>query len=366
MGLSMFDNYYAVIMAGGGGTRLWPLSRKSQPKQMLQLLEERSLFQISVDRLDGLFPPERIIVVTVEEQAQELREHCPSIPRENFLLEPKPRGTASVIGLASIALKHRNPQAVMAVLTSDHYIGNEDGFRKILESGFKFAMDGYLVTLGISPTYAATGYGYIQQGEQIGKLGDHDIYQALRFKEKPGPEQALAMLASGDHTWNSGMFIWRVDRIMGEFAEQMPDLFRKMEDIDYAWDTVNQSQVLERIWPNIKSETIDYGIMEKAQNVVVIPAKNLQWNDVGSWESLFSVLPSDANGNIVMGEKYMQLDSHDTLIYSSRDERLVVTIGIEDLVIVDTDDVLLVCHRDRAQDVRQIVKQLKENRLNYA
>ena len=192
------DHYYAVIMAGGGGTRLWPLSRKARPKQMLRLLEERSLFQTSVERLDGVFSPDHIYVVTVQEQAVELQQQCPQIPVENFLLEPLPKGTASVIGLAAIALQERDPQAVMAVLTSDHYIGNEPAFRQLLLAAKDVAMDGYLVTLGISPTFSATGYGYIQRGSSLGQKNSLEVYRAVRFKEKPSEEQAREMLLAGD------------------------------------------------------------------------------------------------------------------------------------------------------------------------
>jgi len=361
----MFENYYAVIMAGGGGTRLWPLSRKARPKQMLRLLEERSLFQTSMERLKGLYPAERILVVTVAEQAAILREQCPSIPVENFLLEPMPRGTASVIGFAGIVLKHRDPQAVMAVLTSDHYIGNEDGFRSLLATAYHVTQDDMLVTLGITPSFPATGYGYIQQGEKIGDYQDRDVFQVLRFKEKPGEGQAMEMLATGDHVWNSGMFVWRVDQILDEFSVQMPELYEQLNQIALAWDKTTQDETVERIWPEIKPETIDYGIMEGANKVAVIPAGNLQWNDVGSWDSLFDVLPGDAQGNIIIGGQHIGLDTNQSLVYMSQEHRLIVTIGVNDLVVVDTGDVLLVCRKDQAQKVRQVVSQLKTEDINY-
>lgn len=361
----MFDHYYAVIMAGGGGTRLWPLSRKSRPKQMLHLLDDRSLFQIAVDRLAGIFPAERILVVTVEEQAQQLQLQCPKIPRENYLIEPMPRGTASVVGFAAVALQNRDPEAVMAVLTSDHFIGNEDGFLHLLRSAFDIASDGYLVTLGISPTYASTGYGYIQQGEFLGEYHGMDVYHVLRFKEKPDQDQAHSMVRDGDHAWNSGMFVWRVDRIMDEFRDQMPDLASALYAIGDAWDTAKIDAVIRQVWPEIKSQTIDYGIMEGARQVAVIPAEGLGWNDVGSWESLFDVLPSDENGNIVMGGNHIGFETRGSLVHVDRDERLIVTIGVEDLVLVDTGDVLLVCKKEQAQNVRQIVNQLKIDGEQY-
>ena len=361
----MFDHYYAVIMAGGGGTRLWPLSRQAQPKQMLRLIDEHSLFQIAVHRLAGVFPPERILVVTVADQAAELRQQAPDIPAENFLLEPMPRGTASVIGLAGIVLRERDPQAVMAVLTSDHFIGNEDKFKRLLSAGLNVALDGYLVTLGIEPTSPATGYGYIQSGKSIGTFDGLSAYRALRFKEKPDENQARVMLTSGDHAWNSGMFVWQVSQIMEEFARQMPDLSASLEIISQAWNTPDSQVVLEREWPAIKAEMIDFGIMEGAGKVAVIPAEGLNWSDVGSWDSLFDVLNPDQDGNIVIGKKHIELETSDSLIYSNQDRRLIVTIGIENLIVVDTGDVLLVCSKTQAQKVRQIVNQLKQSSQEF-
>jgi len=361
----MFEHYYAVIMAGGGGTRLWPLSRQARPKQMLRLLDERSLFQISVERIQDIFTPERIFVVTVDEQSGELKAQCPQIPEENFLLEPLPRGTASVVGLAAVALQHRDPQAVMAILNSEQYISNKDGFRHLLGAAYDVAQDNYLVTLGITPTFAATGYGYIHRGEFLAHYRELEVYSALRFKEKPAEEQARQMLSSGDHSWNSGMFVWRVGRVLEEFARQMPILAGKLQEIASAWGTQNQNAVVQRLWPGLKNETIDYGIMEGAHNVAVIPAAGLGWSDVGSWDSLFELLPSDPQGNIVMGGQHIGVDTRQSLVYVNQERRLIVTIGIEDLVVVDTGDVLLICRKDQAQKVRDVVKQLKENGQGY-
>lgn len=357
----MQDNYYAVIMAGGGGTRLWPLSRKSRPKQMLDLVDERSLFQTAVERLDGLFTPDRIYVVTVEEQAKGLQAQAPQIPVENYLLEPMPRGTASVVGFAAVAIQNRDPQASMAVVTADHIIGNEDKFRQMLVSAYETAQDGYLVTLGISPTSPSTGYGYIQQGELLGNYRDQEVFRALKFREKPNLERAQKMLASSDHTWNSGMFIWRVDSVMAEIARQMPDLNSKLAEISEVWDQPQSPDVISRVWPTIQPETIDYGIMEGARNVAVIPAKSLEWSDVGAWDAMYELLPADADGNIIKGGQYIPVDSQNTLVYTNQGERLIVTIGVEDLIVVDTGDVVMVCHADQAQKVRQAVDQLKQD-----
>ena len=218
------NNYYAVIMAGGGGTRLWPLSRRKRPKQLLKLVDNTSMFAMAVNRLRDILPVERILVVTVADQAALLQQDVPDIPSENYLIEPMPRGTASVVGLAAIKLQKIAPEATMAVLTADHYIRNIPLFHELLEFGWETAQDDWLVTLGIHPTFPSTGYGYIQHAETIQKYRTLPVHRVLKFKEKPDLETAKAMLASGDHDWNSGMFIWKVDNILAEFKQQMPEL----------------------------------------------------------------------------------------------------------------------------------------------
>lgn len=361
----MNEHSYAVIMAGGSGTRLWPLSRQNRPKQMLRLIGEDSLFQVAVKRLEGLFPPERICVVTVAEQVAALRAQCPKLPAENFIIEPMPRGTASVVGLAAVALQQRDPQALMVILTADHFIRNVPLFHTLLRSAQQAALQGHLVTLGIEPTFPATGYGYIQSGEKLGHYEGMDVLRALRFKEKPNEEQAQEMLNSGDHAWNSGMFVWKTQRVLEELSRHMPDLHACLQEIAQAWPTPQREQVIQNAWPQLKRISIDYGIMEYASDVAVIPAAGLGWDDVGSWDALFDVLPTDADGNIFAGGKHIGLDTHDSLVLVDRPRRLVVTLGVKDLVVVDTGDILLVCHKDQAQKVRQVVEQLKQNNQEY-
>jgi mannose-1-phosphate guanylyltransferase len=361
----MADHYYAVIMAGGGGTRLWPLSRQSKPKQMLALFDERSMFQTAVDRILDIFLPERIFVVTVQEQALALQQQHTKLPPENFLIEPMARGTASVIGLAAIALQHIDPEAIMAVLGSDHYIADEALFRRLLQTAGEAAQQGFLVTLGIEPTFPSTGFGYIQRGDPVGVFNDRQIYKVKKFKEKPSQSQAEAMIVDGQHDWNSGMFIWRVDRILAEIERQMPDLYAGLQKIRQAWVTSNGGAVVDQVWQGLENQTIDYGIMENAQNVVVLPAAGLGWSDVGSWDSLFDLLDGDEHGNIVMGGEHFGLDTTCSLIYMSQPRRLIVTIGVEDLVVVDTGDVVLVCDKAQAQRVRQVVRQLRDSGKEY-
>lgn len=354
----MFDHYYAVIMAGGEGSRLWPLSRQLRPKQMVQLGSDRSLFQIAVDRIRDIFPADRIYVVTVANQAEDLKGQCPEIPAENFLLEPMPRGTASVVGLAAVALQLRDPQAVMAILAADHLIQNVPYFQHLLNNAHELAQADFLVTLGIQPTYPATGYGYIYRGEEL-KGFSFLAHQVNRFKEKPDEETARKFLASGDHDWNSGMFIWRVDRIFEEINRFMPELAAKLGEISQAWGTPSKGVTLQTVWPTIKPQTVDYGIMEKAERVAVIPAVDLGWNDVGSWESMFEVFEPDSDGNIILDADHLSLATSNSLVVSDHTGRLIVTLGLENVVVVDTQDAVLVCSRSQAQRVREIVSRLK-------
>lgn len=360
----MIEHAYAVIMAGGGGTRLWPLSRRAHPKQTLSFGRPRTLFQLAVDRLEALLPPEKILVVTVADQAKMLQEQVPTIPLENYLIEPMPRGTASVVGLAALALKQLDPQAAMIVLAADHFIENVPYFQAVVRAGLAVARQNYLVTLGITPTFPSTGYGYIQFGEALGTFEGQVAYQGLKFKEKPNIAQAEVFLASGDHAWNSGMFIWTVERIQAEIQNSMPDLAGKLAEIGQAWNTPRRESVLQAVWPTIRAETIDFGVMEKANRVAVIPARDLQWSDVGSWESLFDVLQGDDFGNIVIGSEHIAVDTRNTLVLSEVPGRLVATIGVEDLIVIDTGNALLICPRDQAQKVRQVVDRLKQDGRN--
>jgi mannose-1-phosphate guanylyltransferase len=351
---------YAVVMAGGGGTRLWPISRKKHPKHVLPLLGERTLFQSTLDRLEGLVPLERIFVVTNTDQEQELKAQAPQLPAANFLIEPMPRGTASVVGLAATVLAERDSEAVMLVLPADHFIRNYDLFHLLMRVAVQVARKDYLVTLGITPTFPATGYGYIQRDAALPEKFDYPVYRVLHFTEKPDEAKARTMLAGGDHSWNSGMFIWSAESILNEFSHQLPDLRAALDRIGAAWDTTEQEAVLRSVWPRLNPETIDYGIMERAANVAVIPAGGLEWSDVGSWDSLFDVLLPDEGGNVVVNSEFIPFETHNSLVYSS-EKKLIAMIGVDDLIVIDSGDALLVCHRDQAQQVRQVIANLKKS-----
>ena len=357
----MAGHFYAVIMAGGGGTRLWPISRKTTPKQFLRLFGERTLFQIAVDRLGGLFTPEEIFVVTVADQAEQLHLQCPELKTENFLIEPMPRGTASVVAMAAVAIQKIDPQGIMVVLTADHFIQNVAGFQTVLKAGYEVAQKGYLVTLGIPPTYAATGYGYIEYGAKIGHFSDLDVFDVSAFKEKPDEQTAHAFLEKGGYSWNSGMFIWRVDVILDKFKLLMPDLSLHLDQLRNDIGQDHTTPYFREIWGSIHPETIDYGIMEKSDHCVVLPAGDLQWNDVGSWDSLFQVIDPDAHGNILINTQHIGLDTYNSLVCSTSTDRLIVTIGMENVIIVDSGDALLICPRGESQRVKELVKYLKDN-----
>jgi mannose-1-phosphate guanylyltransferase len=357
----MFEHYYAVVMAGGSGSRLWPLSRRSRPKQSLSIVGNRSMFQHAVDRLEGLFPYERIFVVTVADQVDLLREAYPEIPAQNYIIEPLPRGTASVVGLGAVAIQAFDPQATMAVLTADHLIANEVHLRDLLKSAYEVAQENFLVTLGITPSYPATGYGYIQKGESVGQYQNLDVFRVARFKEKPNQAQAEKWVSDGNHVWNSGMFTWRIDAVMKEIERQMLDLHEKLSTVGEYWGTDERTDTLEAVWPTIHPETVDYGIMENARKVAVIPSHDLGWDDIGSWESLFNILESDESGNIAMRGEHALFDTQGTLICEDSADRMIVTVGVEDLIVIDSGNAVLVCDRKQAQRVRDIVNYLKEN-----
>ncbi|KAF0112076.1 MAG: mannose-1-phosphate guanylyltransferase [Chloroflexi bacterium] len=358
-------HFYAVIMAGGGGTRLWPLSRKATPKQMLCLFGGKSLFQIALDRLDGIFDPNQIFIVTVADQVDTLSNLAPHIPIANFLIEPMPRGTAAVVAMAAACIKKKDPEGVIAILTADHFIKNVSVFQNILKASYDLAKTGVLVTMGIQPTFPATGYGYIENGELVGEFQNLKAYKVNAFIEKPAETRAAEFLRNGKHNWNSGMFIWKVEVVLNEIRRFMPTLYDIVNQLSPLLAVDHANQEFIDLWYSIKPQTIDYGIMEKSDRVVVIPASDLGWNDVGSWDSLFEVLSPDLNGNIVLSSKHIGIDTDDCLIYSTSPVRLVVTIGTQNMIVIDTPDAVLVCPRGESQKVKELVQYLKENHYTF-
>jgi len=351
------NNRMVLIMAGGSGTRLWPLSRNDRPKQVIPLVGGQSLFQHAIERLRPDIPAEQILIVARGDLIPLLREEAPQIPIENWIIEPEGRGTAPAIGLGALHIARRDPDSLMAVLTADHFMADTAGFRRAMRAALELAEGGSLVTMGIRPSWPSTGYGYIEQGARLGEVQGLPAYQVVRFTEKPNAEVAQRMVQSGKYSWNSGMFFWRTRRILEEFARQMPQFSGQLERIRQAIASRDYEQVLGSVWPEVKKETIDYGIMEGAENVAVIPVE-IGWSDVGSWASLIDLLPADEQGNILIGPS-LTLDTRDTMIFGGK--RVIATIGVSGLVIVDTDDALLICPKDREQEVRAVVEKLKES-----
>ncbi len=351
----MPESTYALIMAGGAGTRLWPLSRQRTPKQALPLFDGQSLFGLTVARLLPWLPPERIFVLTNAEQMALLHAQAPMLDEANFILEPEGRGTAACIGLGALHVLARDAQARMIVLPADHYIRMPEAQRAALEAALHFAADDYLVTLGITPTFPATGYGYIRRGERLGTYGALTGYTVQQFVEKPSLEVAQHYLSSGEYTWNSGMFIWKAQRILDEIARYMPPLHAALTQLRAAWDTPAFASLLPQVWSTLPKVSIDYGVMEHAQRVAVVPVE-MGWSDVGSWDALLELL-ADETGCWWQGD-VLALDAQRTLGIAA-DGRKVVLVGVEDLLVIDTPDALLVLPRGASQRVREVVERLQ-------
>jgi mannose-1-phosphate guanylyltransferase len=357
------EHFYAVIMAGGGGTRLWPLSRLKRPKQMLRVIGNRTLFQMAIDRLQGLFSLDHVLIVTSESQAREFMFQVPRLTRKNFLLEPEPKGTAAVICLAAEILNKSDENSVMAVLTADHIIKNTEAFQQCLIGAYQAALQDYLVTLGIKPTYPHTGYGYIQQGERLGVFNKNKAFEVRKFKEKPKLRLAQRFLASGDHLWNSGMFIWKTSMILNSFHKLMPDDFRKIETIALNWKSFKRSKSDQSLWKSLKQETIDFGIMEHAKNVVVMEAFDLGWSDLGSWESFFEIIGSDKEGNSVSSKLAIMKKTKNSLVFQTDSQKMIVTLGLDDMIIVETRDTILICRKENVQEIRDLVREMAKSKI---
>jgi mannose-1-phosphate guanylyltransferase len=352
-----------TILAGGSGTRLWPLSRAKSPKQLLSLTGERSMLQQTIDRVLPLVPAEHIYILTGPEHAPLIAEQVRAVPSENILIEPTPRGTAPCLGLAAMRLRRNvSAEGVMISLHADHAIAREERFRDALVGAVLSARRGHIVTIGIIPAYPETGYGYIERGAALGSMYGQETFHVARFTEKPPLEQAREFVASGRFYWNAGYFIWPLGYILEEFQRLLPEMYTQLEAIVEAADSPEAEAVFQRVWNQIKPTTIDVGIMERAHNVAVIPC-DLGWSDIGSWASLFDILPHDSQHNVLMGHvQHVGIDTRNSLIYSPK--RLVATIGLDDIVIIDTGEALLVLPKGRAQDVGALVKELRARGLD--
>ena len=356
-------NIAVVIPAGGGGTRLWPRSRRETPKQFLDIVSERTMLQETTDRVKGLVPPERLYVITNARHTGAVRAQLRGVPPGNVVGEPEGRDSAPAIGLmAAILEKTQGPETIMATLPADHVILHEAKFRDILRAASDVAADGYLVTLGIPPTGPDVGFGYIQSGETLREQTEVGVpvYLVRQFQEKPSREVAEEYLRDGGYYWNAGMFIASVKTLRDLYKTHLPQMEEGFAKIVAALGTDAFEATLAAVFPTLEKVSVDYGIAEKADRVAVIPA-DIGWNDVGSWERLAEVLEAggkhDAEtGNVVIGQ-HLGVDTHGALIYSP--DRLVATIGLDDIIVIDTPDAILICPKSRSEDVKKIVEELK-------
>jgi len=348
-------------MAGGQGTRFWPLSRADRPKQFLKLTDDqKTMLQQTVSRVKGLVKPEQVFIATNERYKQPVTEQLPEIPEENVIIEPFKRDTAPSIGLASLYIEKKYPGSIMLVLPADHLIKDEERFIEILKKAVMVAVaDENLVTIGIQPTHPETGYGYIHAGECCHTIDDDPVYKVQEFTEKPDYRTAKMFMESGKYLWNSGMFVWQVNTILNRFKEYMPELYQSLEKMKRSLGTDLETRVIRSEFEKIKGISIDYGIMEKAENIFVIPG-DFGWDDLGSWPALERVKKVDENGNIVFGKHY-GLDTKNAIIHSL--DKVVTTIGLKDIVIVDTKEAILICDKKRAQEVKEIREILQKDGL---
>jgi mannose-1-phosphate guanylyltransferase len=351
------SNRFVVIMAGGRGERFWPQSRLKKPKHLLPIVGDKAMLAQAVDRVLGLVPPENIFIITNTEQREAVLEICPEVLPAQVVGEPVGRDTAAAVGLAAVLVQERNPEGAFAILPADHVIHDTEGFQKTLALGFEQAEKGeYLVTIGIDPTEPATGYGYIHRGEQASSK--NPVFKVQRFVEKPDLETAKGYLASGEYAWNAGMFVWKALTVRKSITKYVPELEASLTAIQAELSSgAELSTVLALHYPDIQKISIDFAVMEKADNVLTIPAA-FDWDDVGEWPAVARHYEVDAGGNVSRGKSVLK-DSSGNIIFSD-EGHLVALLGVDDLIVVRTEDATLVCHKDQAQKIKELVSVVGE------
>jgi mannose-1-phosphate guanylyltransferase len=355
---------YAVVMAGGIGSRFWPRSREKHPKQLLEISPGGTMIQNTIRRLNGFIPEANIFIVTNKAQRSLALKQLPQLAPENVLIEPIGRNTAACIGLSALFVHRLSPDGVMLVLPADHLIQQTDEFLEVVRTGIQVAHESSsLVTIGIKPTRPETGYGYIQFVDEPSPANPYfsrGVFRVKTFAEKPVAQVAEQFLKSGDFLWNSGMFIWRADSILKEIQRLLPETYEHLKTIEPTIGTTLYDQILEHAYRMMRSISVDYGVMEKAKDVYVLKGE-FGWNDVGSWDEVYRISQKDEHGNVLVGNCLSQ-NAKNSYIYS--EDKLIATVGVDDLIVIDTPDALLICKRGESQDVKEIVDYLRRKQMN--
>ena len=355
----MSENNYVAIMAGGIGSRFWPISRANYPKQFLDILNTgRTLIQATFDRFAKFVPAENIYIITFEYYKDIVAEQLPEIPAENIICEPSRKNTAPCVALISYKLQQLNKEANLICAPADHIILDEEGFENVCSDALKFTshIKG-LITLGIKPTHPNTGYGYIQHEPQA---VSENVYKVKTFTEKPDMDLAKTFIASGDFLWNAGIFVWQVKNIIKAFEKHLPELAEVFEGEKKNFNTDDEKEAIERIYPLCVNISIDYGVMEKADNVYIIPS-SFGWSDLGTWTSVYDNLEKDYLGNAVAGKHVMVIDATNNVVHADN-KKLVLLQGLDDFIVVDTPDVLLICKKEKEQEIKEYVAEIKRNK----
>ncbi|MEX6688985.1 mannose-1-phosphate guanylyltransferase [Danxiaibacter flavus] len=354
----MNKHHYVAIMAGGIGSRFWPKSRTSYPKQFLDILNTgKTLIQATYERYARFIPAENIYVVTSQDYVSIVEEQLPQLQKENIVAEPSRKNTAPCVAYISFKLIEKDPEACLIVAPSDHLVLDPDAFEQVSLRALEFARDSKaFITLGIKPTYPNTGYGYIQH--DVESVADN-IHKVKTFTEKPNLELAKTFMASGDFLWNAGIFIWRVENILQAFESFQPEMYELFAQEKELFNTPREKEAIDRIYPQCTNISIDYAIMEKADNVYVIPS-SFGWSDLGTWNSAYDNLEKDYLGNAVAGDKVMVIDATKCMI-AAESSKLVVLQGLDDFIVVDTPDVLLICKKEKEQEIKEYVAEVKRN-----
>jgi len=355
----MNRHHYVVIMAGGIGSRFWPMSRQDYPKQFLDILNTgKTLIQWTFDRFVSFIPVENIYVVTSQEYADIVHEQLPQLPLPNILGEPSRKNTAPCIAYISFKLQQADPLASLIVAPADHLILDKKGFNKVCLEALSFVnKHNAFITLGIKPTYPNTGYGYIQHEQQ--SVSDN-VYKVKTFTEKPNLELAKTFLSSGDFLWNAGIFVWQVKNIILSFEKYLPEMYEVFAADKDKFNTPEEKAALDHIYPLCTNISIDFGIMEKADNVYVIPS-SFGWSDLGTWNSAYENLPKDYLDNAVAGDNVVVIDSTRCMV-KAPNNKLLLLQGLDDFIVVDTPDVLLICKREKEQEIKEYVAEIKRNK----